>query len=670
MSKLHSPSLAQRFDAPTDHLGCFGLMCGYSADAGFLNDAAERFTGQSVAQRAHLGRVALALMLDPGNPFISILDVPGIAHLPIKSLSSENKSFALLHAKIALLGFQHQTEPDQWTLRLIVSTGNWTTQTLEESLDMAWCIEVRSDELKSADTDAQLRCADIRGAHSLLIWLMQRFDCQLVEAKATGFDSESALAKATLETWVDQAIRRAARSQPRFFDNRNKSLLDQLPSKIREVAGDVSRNYLAMGSGFYESVSKHGGELPNPAVPTVLRKIVESLRSNNLLTQQATTDVFVNPLACQAVAASVEVMAQAKFVVRAAAQPATLFRAKPDRALHAKFLFSANKRRESNNYSSAWAYLGSGNLTKSGFTMKANLLGGNLEAGVVFAPTSLRRDQDRDCDPSQVVTNLMPVQWETQYGSNVVPSAGADMPERTEQYVAAPVAWLIWSKLNSANVLVPPSNEISGFDVLNEMGGACIKSHDGFAWVGERPRQVSVRWTLDGRTLFSLIPVLDEFGRIAGTALPTLDLTDAWRQLANFPMPPVDEDLPGDDPSNDASTMSTTTASGPSTASYPIRRMMEFIENIAAKQTCIVEADWAVWCNRLEQTLVQASGSDIVQAFRELGLNPLSPLRAPPFRPEFAELPQTSAGERYEDVLAKVEEAWGVCGLLEIGAVK
>ena len=302
--------------------------------------------------------------------------------------------------------------------------------------------------------------------------------------------------------------------------------------------------------------------------------------------------------------------------------------------------------------------------------MKSSPLGGNLEAGVVFAPAALRWYQDRDCDPSQVVTNLMPVQWETQYGGNVLPSAGADMPERTEQYVAAPVAWLIWSKLNSANFLVPPSNETAGFDVLNEMGDACVKSHDGFAWVGERPRQVTVRWTLDGTALFALIPVLDEFGRIAGTALPALDLTDAWWQLANFPMPPDDEDLPGDDPPEDASTMPTTTASGPSMASYPIRQMMEFIENIAAKQTCIVETDWAVWCNRLEQTLVQASGSGIVQAFRELGLNPLSPLRATPFRPEFAELPQTSAGERYEEVLTKVEEAWGVCGLLKIGAVK
>ena len=101
------PSLAQHFEAPDDHLGYFGWLCGYSADAGFLNDAAERFTRRTAAQRAHEGRVRLAVMLDPGQPQIQPTDVPGILHLPINA----ERPFRLLHAKVALLGSAPRRKP-------------------------------------------------------------------------------------------------------------------------------------------------------------------------------------------------------------------------------------------------------------------------------------------------------------------------------------------------------------------------------------------------------------------------------------------------------------------------------------------------------------------------------------------------------------------------------
>src|SRR5215207_9116290 len=123
-------SLAQLFDPPDGYHGIFGWICGYSADAGFLEDAAERFSGLTKAQRAHQGRMVLAVMLDPGNPQILPSEVPGVLHLPVKS---PKLPFRLLHAKVAVLGFQR---PDGFLVRVIVTTGNWTRQTLEESLDL------------------------------------------------------------------------------------------------------------------------------------------------------------------------------------------------------------------------------------------------------------------------------------------------------------------------------------------------------------------------------------------------------------------------------------------------------------------------------------------------------------------------------------------------------
>ena len=56
------------------------------------------------------------------------------------------------------------------------------------------------------------------------------------------------------------------------------------------------------------------------------------------------------------------------------------------RSLHAKFLFSARERSNSAACGGAWVYLGSGNLTGPGFASPMSAHGGNLEAGVVFAP--------------------------------------------------------------------------------------------------------------------------------------------------------------------------------------------------------------------------------------------------------------------------------------------
>jgi hypothetical protein len=130
-------SLAQLFP-PGEHQGVFGWVCGYSADAGFLEDAIERFSALTQAQRAHQGKVMLAVMLDPGNPQIAPSEVPGMLHLPVKS---PELPFLLLHAKVAVLGFQCG---DRFLMRAIVTTGNWTRQTLEESLDLAWHIDVAS----------------------------------------------------------------------------------------------------------------------------------------------------------------------------------------------------------------------------------------------------------------------------------------------------------------------------------------------------------------------------------------------------------------------------------------------------------------------------------------------------------------------------------------------
>jgi hypothetical protein len=163
------------------------------------------------------------------------------------------------------------------------------------------------------------------------------------------------------------------------------------------------------------------------------------------------------------------------------------------------------------------------------------------------------------------------------------------------------------------------------------------------------------------------VPVLDEFGRFAATPLPQIEIEEAWGQLDNFPMPPDEEELCPNGDAEPPDLPAQQSVGGHYTPRYPVRQIMELLENIAAKQTSVSQADWIMWCTRLEQCLSQAAGSRILEEFVRLGLNPLSPLRHPPFRPDFAQSADTPEGLRYEAALKRVEKAWHLDGFSPIG---
>ena len=654
-------TLAQHFEPPDEYVGRFGWICGYSADAAFLENAIERFTLLIASRRAHDGRIALALMLDRGNPQITLADVPSLLHLPIKV---STPPFTLLHAKVALLGFRRPELSDSWCLRLIVSTGNWTRQTLEESLDLAWVIEIHSEELKSPSDNTKQACADFRAAWDMLSELRTLFDDRtLNRAEAGRSETDSAVAMKELDGWITRAVSIGRRMKPRFFDSRRKSLLDQLPELVklhgRQSSDDpvVARNYLAMGSGFYESA---GG---TKEVPSVLKALVATLQQEVLLTRNADINVFVNPNACQAVAESLASIEDAGWKVRIPAE--TKLDCLSPRTLHAKFIFSANERSDSFFCISAWVYLGSGNLTRPGFANKMLHENGNLEAGVVFDPGKLRWYPDSDGSESDVITNYLPIQWDDEDGvTSIKFESGSDMPERGIEFTAAPIAYLV-SAVNGETCCLTPSGP---FDILNSTGIPCDRDNEQrFVWVESPPRIVQVRWQEGDQTRLAWVPVIDSFGRIAATTLRRIDLDEAWSQLDHFPMPPPEDELVTEADEEADSDGLEQRASRSQTASYPIRQMMQLIENIAAKQTAVSQNDWTMWCTRLEQCLTMASKNPILNEFKKLGLNPLTPLREEPFRPRFAENDDSAEGKRYCDVLSRIELAWKVKELSPIG---
>jgi hypothetical protein len=658
---MTTPSLLHHFEAPDHYLGSFGWLCGYSADCNFLDQAAERFTRQTTAQRAHQGQLALAVMLDPAHAAIALMDAPGVAHLIFKP--EPKKPFALLHAKVAVLGFRHEKEPNRWLVRLIVSTGNWTVQTVTESLDLVSCIECSSEDVHQQPAWLGQNCADISAAWQMLEWLSSYFDTRILHAKSS-YQSASLTEQSMrwLSGWLSSVTaNRTPSASPRYFDNRKQSLLGQLVPLIKQHASGVKRNYLGMGSGFFEGVNGQG------QLPSVLSKITTTLQDAGLLTAHPEVDVFVNPGACQAVAEGLSAMQAAGYSIRAAAQNTEMFGSVMQRSLHAKFIFSANAREDSARCSSAWVYLGSGNLTGPGFANPMSTAGGNLEAGMLLSPEGLYWRAEGDVSAARIITNLLPVQWDTDISALEQLSVGEPMPEHDGGPLAAPLAWLNWQVTEEGSSLRAPEQTEVPVTPLDANGAACASSQLGvWQWLGQPPRVVTIQWSIAGQVHSAVLPVLDESGRLAATPMPELDLDEVWWQLANFPQSAVDEDKSLDELEESAGSAGQAGADA-GAAGYPIRRMMALIEQIAARQVDLHPLDWLAWCTRLEQSLLQVAKDPVISVFRAMRLNPLSPLREAAFLPVFAEQASSPEGANYRDLLARIEASWDVANLCQIG---
>ena len=206
--------------------------------------------------------------------------------------------------------------------------------------------------------------------------------------------------------------------------------------------------------------------------------------------------------------------------------------------------------------------------------------------------------------------------------------------------------------------------------VLDAAGSPCsVMSPGVYAWPVARPRFVRIRWDGGEGPQEAEIPVMDGYGRLAATDLPALDLDEVYGQLVDFPMLPElegeDVDGEGDGRAPGRGRYPDGGGAGPE---YPIRQMMELLENIAIRQTGIDARDWSHWCTRLEQILGQARDCSVVMYFRDkLALNPLHPLYEACFRPSFAEDDTSPYGRRYEEALRRIEVLWKVAGFPPLG---
>ncbi len=165
----------------------------------------------------------------------------------------------------------------------------------------------------------------------------------------------------------------------------------------------------------------------------------------------------------------------------------------------AKFLLSFNKRSQANRCSSAWLYLGSGNLTHAGFLEKSSPQKGNAEVGVVFAINDLVWEAEEKSPKLPAVTTWLPVPSEYGHAPLVDLATGDPMPERPPDWLAPPIAWLAAEQEHGQLWLSAPDGvDEEGLILIAPDGTtACERVGAGLRWQwpsGEPPRQAQVRW--------------------------------------------------------------------------------------------------------------------------------------------------------------------------------
>ena len=618
-------------EAPEGMRGEFAWVCGYSADAYAMDSLAERFTRLMAAQRAHEGRVWIGLLLDHGNPWIRASDCPGVAHLRMAG-----QPWGMLHAKLALASFR---APDgTWILRLVVGTGNWTRQTMDDSLDLGWTVEVETRDLDRASRETRAACRDLRAAADLIREVRSAADSRLIDQAPGPVAELNRQAMLGLEEKLARVSALAGKKRaPRFFDNRKRSLELGLLRHLRKLP-PARLNTLAMGSGFYEGSCS--------GLPSVPAGLVSKLRAEGRLTQSAKIHLIAQPEACQGLAEALatEAWRRSRWQARPPYDPKA--GAGTSRRLHAKFILGASWRSGSDRMGGAWLYLGSGNLTNPGMARKAGRKG-NLEAGVFLRPDV----------PWSELPDRLPLRWDVDPLDPRDAQSGEGMLERPPQWVP-PVAFLR-AEVRASDVLLVAPQPVE-MEVLGLDGGPCSRSADGWAWQGSVPIEVTV--SAGGGQ--ARLPVVDASGRVGGGPLSALAFDEAMPLLLAFPDPPEVDELE-EDPEWDGAPQPPSAqppgglqAAAGQSPSAAVRRMTGLIEAVATLQCGVDESSWPSWAVRLEQTLMRVAEDRVVHDFRLLELDPLHVLSRPAFLPQHA----LEAGRHhsYLELLARVREAWGM----------
>lgn len=663
-------SLLDLFCSPDEkRIGVFGLLCALSADEKFAEGILERFSGwQGKTQRMHLGHCYMALFLDPHNGPIPSL--PGLYQAYPEERKWEGKT-KLQHAKVALLGFGEPAKGQPDYYRLIVFTGNWTSEAVNSSINLVWYCDY---DCTSSSENQKQEASDICEAVEFWRVLLGKDGSGGYYSIAKNLNLRNRITK-FLNEISEKANPPKRGYPPRFVSN----LLD-VKAKGNEIFVDNSmgaqfikfvvengtrHNFICCGSGFFEQADKK--DLPKePEEPEVVKGIVDVLKGKDRLAKNVDyVDEDGNRISKWLVINPATSGAAGEWIKNTPDSDLTWSLCPPkhpdkeDASFHAKYIFTANKRNDS--YSNGLLYIGSGNLSKQGFALGPGT-NGNIEAGVFFAVNDSIKDKDL-CKK----LGIDPDYWLDPDSIEENPD-GEESEQKSEIHPSPPITSCVW---NSETCLLKlewdqnQNNPNARWETITINGEAI---HN-----GQEEMQIDVNcfnirlkakqegkpyeWKWD-------IPVFNEKGDFYSPPMRPKSMPEILDMIRSFPAVYEDEDEEEDGTIEDA-TEDSQTGNVPNRIiedfcelrnqykDSPLHSATALVETIAVQNQQIRLGQMRDWIAHLRQTLIEGMKKETINELQSLGTNFLELLKE---KPGFAPVEPT---EEYKNFIEEVIDKWG-----------
>ncbi len=640
------------FSPPAGLQGIHALMCAYSADTGFFEQALDKFTSVSPQSRLARGSIDATLLLDPDHQVFEAQIIPGLCQLHPRPPETRPWQFKKMHAKVALLSFGRCRAGAAEHFRLIVSTGNWTEASAKNLIEMAWYIDIPWDSDEAAD---------LRDLHACATFFKQLLPC---------YHNEPPLGDRAMKQ-LNCALSRGIAAGPRTLTRFSSSLpvtgtdtAQPLLSRF-ETASQVEandRNFMVCGSGFYED------DIGTDIAPRVLGMLTSNLRRSGLLTKEPETMVIANPDFGGQVARHFKNAAETTYALYRPKDTVAGDRSARTR-LHAKFIYIGRLRDE--NLSSGLLYIGSGNLSFPGFIQSPRHAGsktadpaniGNIETGV-FIQTNNTGDSTENMDTRGKLCRFLPV------GSRLkqedVELQGHADPGEEFHPAAKPCPPILAFTIGSGNSLFPhwalelPVDTAVELDVPGQgprtiaAGTASLPLSDAipFQWLSIRANGFDWR-----------IPCFSANAEYPRCALRQPTFSTWLDALMDFPGswndPAEDEPETGDEgyiggespPAHPGAGIAAT-----ADRNFPAHTAMLLVECIAQQNGAVPEYYRTDYLAHLRIALINDIPKELVSSWKLLRVNFLAPLTAKDgFAPAWKDLGQ------YEQLVNDVIANWGL----------
>lgn len=611
-------ALLDLFAPPPGFTGHFGWICGFTADGAVMREIADRFTVGAGSFATTFQRPALLLIADPASPQIAPDRAPGVHHVTLAPSWRERfRGRGIFHAKVALLHFSGTTSKDPTArrdiFRLVVSTGNWTRETLERNIDLFWSVESPHSD-PSAESQ---NLTDIMVARDMFTSLQPHLSPNPWAVAPDGDNMQAPYAD-TLR--LLNALKASPSETPRFFHSLDQPLRKPLLERFGRRQPD---QLTILGSGFFAGADPApvGSSQPQGA-EVFLRELVGNLNGKD---KDQPVCIVLNPDACQSLATAAPVLKARQWRFFAPRFPEGNDGSQGK--LHAKFIYRGKKDRLEGRL-----YIGSGNLTPAGMGAPTGTGLWNFEAGVVI-PVDERDSPDV----------YLPYRAKKELDlRKTTLKAGGPFEMALEFSGHCPLTHFTLIE-DSAGLWLQPRPVPSDFCGIrfSHSGGNWQPLSERIALNPERlpPALVRLRWSSDGDDTANIaVPVLNERGLQVVPEAQHRRLEDVWDALMQMaatgrepePEPPEDdEDYEG----RHNGSRGQSAAAWPAT--YSTRRLMAVITALGEIQAEMAPSQTRLWANRLiehARSLARTEG-DVLRTLQGMQLNPFHHLGRAEFMP-------------------------------------